>query len=515
MSDAAAGTSTEKSATRLSRNGLEALFNVSKALNSTLEVEEVLQTMLGMALDTFQADAGSVMLLQDGYLTIQVSQGLEPEIVAKTRQKLGTGIAGWVAKTGQPLHLDGKVEDSRFETVVKRQDSITSSLSVPIATEGDILGVLMIRRVGEQMFELGSLAFLESIADLAAVALQKAKLYQAEKAHRHQLEFSHQKLSATFSSMADGVLVFDQQGSLSSSNSVAEKFLAPILGQELQAFGRRFPELLQLEQGELQSGDRLLRVVRTPLVVRGEENGSVFVLRDESVRREVERMKSEFLSMVSHELKTPITTISAFVELLLERNFEPERRSHFLNICRDECTRLQSLIDQLLHLTRLEAGRFELERKLLDLSVLVQEALPAFEGPNPQHRFVLRECPQAAPFEGDATLLRQSIVNLLSNAVKYSPDGGEVVVGLRSTPSSYLLSVKDEGVGIEAEKLEFVFEKFYRADNSLTRATGGTGLGLANVKHIALAHSGRVWAESELGKGSCFYLELPREAKGA
>ncbi len=503
---------------KLEHNGkdqLEALFNVSKALNSALEVQEVLQTMLGMVLDTFQADAGSVMLLHDGFLTIEVSRGLEPAIVANTRQKVGTGIAGWVAQTGEPLHLDGKVEDSRFDVLVKREDSITSSLSVPIASEGDILGVLMIRRVGEQIFESGSLTFLESIADLAAVALQKAKLFQAERRQRRLLELSHQKLSATFSSMADGVLVFDQEGSLLTFNPVAEKFLSPLLGDDLHRFRDRFPELLQLEHGELQSGERLLRLARTPLVVGGEESGSVLVLRDESVRREVERMKSEFLSMVSHELKTPITTIGAFLELLLERDFESQRRAHFLNICRDECARLHSLIDQLLHLTRLEAGRFILERNPIDLVTLIRDALPAFIEPNPKHRFILDECPVSAPYEGDATLLTQAVINLLSNAVKYSPDGGDIRIMLRAKPTSYLLSDRDEGVGIAAEKLEFVFEKFYRADNSLTRSTGGTGLGLANVKHIALAHSGRVWVESEVERGSCFFLELPREAKGA
>lgn len=498
-----------------SKEQLEALYNISRALNSALEVEEVLQTMLGMALETFEADAGSVMLVNRGYLTIHVSQGLKPEIVAKTRQKIGSGIAGWVAQTGQPLHLDGKVEDSRFEVIVERGDSITSSLSVPIVTEGDILGVLMIRRAGEQPFESGSLAFLESIADLAAVALHKAKLFQAERKQRRLLELGHQKLSATFSSMADGVLVFDEAGELLTFNTVAEDFLAPLLGRQLSQFRERFPEFLELEHGELESGDRHLKLVRTPLVAGGEESGSVLVLRDESIGREVERMKSEFLSMVSHELKTPITTISAFLELLLQREFESERRNHFLNICQDECGRLQSLIDQLLHLTRLEAGRFELERSPLDLSSILRDALPAFVEPNPSHTFALDECPDSARYQGDATLLTQAITNLLSNAVKYSPQGGRIAVRLRCLEACYLLSVQDEGVGIEAEKLGFVFEKFYRADNSLTRSTGGTGLGLANVKHIALAHGGRVWVESELGKGSCFYLELPRNVEGA
>ncbi len=487
---------------------------MSRALNSTLEIQEILQTMLDMALDIFEADAGSVMLEKEGFLTIHVSRGLESEIVANTRQKLGSGIAGWVAQTGEPLHLDGKVEDPRFKQVVNRSDSIASSLSVPISVENSIVGVLMIRRVGERTFADGDLAFLESVGDLAAVALQKAHLFQSERTQRHLLELSHQKLSATFNSMADGVLVFDQDGQLLTHNPVAELFLAPLMDEKPDALARTCCRVLQGGGTELKSGGRQLKVVTTPLVVDGEESGSVLLLRDETAHRELERMKSEFLSMVSHELKTPITTIGAFIELLLDREFERERQTHFLGICQQESRRLQALIDQLLHLTRLEAGRFILDKSLHDFGQLVKDCIPAFVEPNPSHEIVLLEPWPVAELEGDATLLTQAVTNLLSNAVKYSPEGGKISLRLSLEPSRVVLSVTDEGVGIAAEKIGYVFEKFFRVDNSLTRATGGTGLGLANVKHIALAHDGRAWVESEPGKGSTFYLALPKKSGG-
>jgi signal transduction histidine kinase len=493
---------------------LEALYNISRALNSTLEIQEILQTMLDMALDIFEADAGSVMLEKEGFLTIQVSRGLESDIVAKTRQKLGTGIAGWVAKTGEPLHLDGKVEDPRFKQVIKRSDTIASSLSVPIAVETTIVGVLMIRRAGEKTFETGDLAFLVSVGDLAAVALQKAHLFQSERNQRDLLELSHQKLSATFSSMADGVLVLNQDGELLTHNPIAEQYLKPLTGDQIDRFADTCSHVFRRGETELIAGGRLLKIVKTPLVVDGLECGSVLLLRDETASRELDRMKSEFLSMVSHELKTPITTIGAFLELLLDREFERGRQTHFLGICQEECRRLQALIDQLLHLTRLEAGRFVLDSEDLDFYQLLRDCIPAFVDPNPKHRFVLLEPIVEAKLEGDSTLLTQAVTNLLSNAVKYSPEGGEIKIALSETPTSWVLSVADEGVGIEAEKTRYVFEKFYRVDNSLTRATGGTGLGLANVKHIALAHSGRVWVESELGKGSTFFMELPKKSGG-
>jgi len=501
----------EKSRTK---GQLAALYSISRALNSTLEVQEVLRTMLDMTLDIFQADAGSVMLEKDGFLTIHVSVGLDESIVQQTRQKIGAGIAGWVAQTGEPLHLDGKVEDQRFTQLVERGDSISSSLSVPISIEEKIVGVLMIRRAGERTFEERDLAFLVSVGDLAAVALQKARFFQAERKQRRQLELEHQKLTATLSSMADGVLVLDPNDRVLTYNSVALRFLEPLLGEDLSAFAQRYSEVIRGDKSEVTSGDRLLKVVSTPLVVEGEESGSVLLLRDETASRELERMKSEFLSMISHELKTPITTISAFLELLLVRDFEKERQSHFLGICQDECGRLQSLIDQLLHLTRLEAGRFVLDSGWHDFSEIVKSCIPAFVEPNPDHKIVVKEPLPNAQIDGDATLLAQAVTNLFSNAIKYSPDGGVITVELRETSDGFRLSVADEGVGIEAEKQEYVFEKFYRVDNSLTRATGGTGLGLANVKHIALAHDGRVWVESVPGQGSKFFLELPKKTRG-
>lgn len=498
--------------TNRSNEQLEALYNISRALNSTLEVHDVLQTMLDMALDIFQADAGSVMLERDGYLTIDVSSGLDPDIVRQTRQKLGSGIAGFVAATGEPIHIDGKAQDPRFTQLVERDDSIASSLSVPISVEDRIAGVLMIRRAGERTFSAVDLAFLVSVSDLAAVALQKAELFQAERRQRRLLELEHQKLRATLSSMADGVLVFDQTGKTITHNTVANRFLSPEYGQELHRFWERYRELLERGDSEVQIGERHLRLVPTPLVVDGDEAGSVLILRDETANHELERMKSEFLSMISHELKTPITTISAFLELLLLREFERERQTHFLGICQEECRRLHTLIDQLLHLTRLEAGGFTLEKAKQDFSLLVSECVPAFSETNPDHQFELLGPLPTSPIMADPSLLTQAVTNLLSNAVKYSPGGGRITISVVEKEQSYVLSVSDEGVGIEAEKLKYVFEKFYRVDNSLTRATGGTGLGLANVKHIAMAHKGRVWAESELGRGSAFFLELPKES---
>lgn len=493
-----------------SKEQLEALYLISRTLNSTLEVAQVLRQMLDLVLQIFEADAGSIMLVREGYLTIEVSQGLEPEIVASTRQKVGTGIAGWVAQTGQPLHLDGKVDDDRFIATIERADrDIRSSLCVPVKIREQTVGVVMIRRTGESAFHQRDLAFLETVSDLAAVALQNARLFESERNQRNLLQLEHQKLEATLSSMADGVMVVDRQGEVLTANSVARKLLRPLVGAKLSQLWSKHREVFEGNESTLDAGKRSLAVLPTPLYVDGKREGSVLVFRDETAKRELERMKSEFLSMVSHELKTPITTIGAFIELLLVRDFAAERRTHFLTICQDECQRLHNLIDQLLHLTRLEAGKFVLQVQHGPLSSLIRDCVPAFRETNPKHTYDLAEPFAECELDMDPMLITQAVTNLLSNATKYSPGGGRVEIGLRVEGKEAVFWVKDQGVGIEAEKLPFVFEKFYRIDNSLTRETGGTGLGLANVKHIAEAHGGRAWAQSTPGKGSQFFVALP------
>jgi signal transduction histidine kinase len=492
-----------------SKEQLEALYLISRTLNSTLEVAQVLRQMLDLVLEIFEADAGSIMLERQGYLTIEVSQGLDPEIVATTRQKVGTGIAGWVAQTGQPLHLDGKVDDARFVETIDRVDDIRSSLCVPVKIRDSTVGVVMLRRTGQSAFHRRDLAFLETVSDLAAVALQNARLFESERNQRNLMQLEHQKLQATLASMADGVMVVNREGEVLTANGVARKLLRPLIGNKLSLLWRRHREIFEGVETTLEAGKRSLAVVPTPLYVEGKKEGSVLVFRDETAKRELERMKSEFLSMVSHELKTPITTIGAFVELLLVRDFVPERRNHFLTICQDECQRLHNLIDQLLHLTRLEAGKFVLQVQRSQLGPLVRDCVPAFRETNPRHQYLMVE-PFADPLlDMDPMLITQAVTNLLSNATKYSPAGGKVEVGLEVDDKEAVFWVRDQGVGIEAEKLPFVFEKFYRIDNSLTRETGGTGLGLANVRHIAEAHGGRAWATSTPGEGSQFFVALP------
>ena len=244
-----------------------------------------------------------------------------------------------------------------------------------------------------------------------------------------------------------------------------------------------------------------------------DEAGDVVLLipegRDITERKEVERLKDEMISAVSHEMRTPLTAMLGYGDLLLENAVTPEQQQTYLRILYKETERLNELIDNFLDLQRLRSRREPFTCRALAITPLLEETAALFAAQSQRHHMTV-DCPADLPqVRGNDKHLRQVFNNLVSNAVKYSPEGGEVYLGARLENDSIRIMVRDEGIGIPPEAAEMIFERFYRIDNSDRRAVGGTGLGLALVREIITAHGGRVWVESEEGKGSTFFVSLP------
>jgi signal transduction histidine kinase len=212
---------------------------------------------------------------------------------------------------------------------------------------------------------------------------------------------------------------------------------------------------------------------------------------------------------VSHELRTPLTSLRGFAELMLEREFEPEKRKKFLGIVHKEAVRLSELINDFLDLQRIESGRQTYQFGPVNLVQLVEETVALFRGGNLTHQLDIQRPGQLPEVLADADRIRQVLSNLVSNAVKFSPAGGLVRITMRQGDGVVEASISDQGIGIPAAAQEKLFQKFFRADNTETRKIGGTGLGLALVKQIIEAHSGRVWVQSVYGEGSTFSFTLP------
>ncbi len=335
---------------------------------------------------------------------------------------------------------------------------------------------------------------------------------------------------AVLSSMVEGVLAVDTKGRIISLNKAAAHFFQGL--EPSEAKGRSVEEVFrnvtlqkfiaevldaketcecELHLQNSQVSD--LQVRGTNLLgVQGARIGAVVVFNDVSRLRRLENLRREFVANVSHELKTPITSIKGFVETLIDGAMnDPAEADRFLKIVSKHADRLNSIIDDLLTLSRLEQGSLEeLEVYPATMAGMIRSAVEICARRAAKKNIEIQiECPDKLTARVNQPLVEQALINLIGNAVKYSANEQPITVHARAEAGETILSVSDQGYGIESEHLDRLFERFYRVDKGRSRQEGGTGLGLAIVKHIAQVHGGRVDVQSIFGQGSVFSIFLP------
>jgi two-component system phosphate regulon sensor histidine kinase PhoR len=259
--------------------------------------------------------------------------------------------------------------------------------------------------------------------------------------------------------------------------------------------------------------DRHVEVNAAPIIGReGEHEGTVIVLHDVSRLRQLEKTREEFVANVSHELRTPLSLIKGYTETLLDDSEkEPEVARKFLRTIDRNAQRLQFLIEDLLAISSLESGRLQMDLQAIPLRELVEAACEDYQ-PAANERGVRLEADLPdIDVHVDVERLHQVLGNLLANAVKYGRENGRVRVTARVLPERRVeVCVRDDGPGIPSDSLDRIFERFYRVDRARSRDQGGTGLGLSIVKHIIQNHGGKVWAESDFGKGTSVFFTIPQ-----
>jgi two-component system, OmpR family, phosphate regulon sensor histidine kinase PhoR len=239
--------------------------------------------------------------------------------------------------------------------------------------------------------------------------------------------------------------------------------------------------------------------------------GILLVFHDITEIKKLEQTRKDFVANVSHELRTPITSIKGFSETLLDGAMEnKETLEAFLNIILKETDRLQSLINDLLELSKIENEGFSLSIQSFNLVDSLKEVVEILHGKALEKEITLglEECPEEVFVEGDIYRLKQVFINIVSNALLYTPNGGRVSIKIEESPKKVQVHISDSGMGIEKEEIPRIFERFYRVNKARDRNSGGTGLGLAIVKHLLEAHKGKVTVDSELGKSTTFCIEL-------
>ena len=328
--------------------------------------------------------------------------------------------------------------------------------------------------------------------------------------------------------MVEGVLLLDCDGRVALANRALKK----MMGVSVDPVGKtimeslRWHELPELIEKAAAQGQILGFEISPPGMEHtclqanatllkdsnGKPYGTMLVLHDLTHVKKLENTRKEFVANVSHELRTPLSIIKGYVETLLDGAKEdPAVLTQFLQIIEKHSNRLAFLIEDLLTLSRLESGQVALNCQALDIKPLVARILDDFNGKVSTKKIAVQnEVPDQLVAYADADRIQQVLTNLLDNAIKYGREEGKIVVTGKATDDKTIeIAVKDNGPGIPPEARERVFERFYRLDKARARDQGGTGLGLAIVKHIVQSHGGKVWVESEPGKGSTFFFNLP------
>jgi two-component system phosphate regulon sensor histidine kinase PhoR len=339
-----------------------------------------------------------------------------------------------------------------------------------------------------------------------------------------ELRQEQAETTALVESMVEGVIAADERGRIVTANTAARR----LLGYELTEPLPDLPELFRVKaarevvdavlQGqaiqnrELEIDDRAVLMNARPLP----SGGAVLVIHDLTELRRLETVRRDFVANVSHELKTPLTSISGYAETLLADNPEPETTRKFLSTIVDNSQRMQRLVDDLLDLARIESGRWQPELEPVDVAAAARETWNelAERAAARSVSFTVEIEPGAETVLADHDAIHQVLSNLFDNSLRYTGRGGRIVCRSRPEGGGVLVSVSDNGSGIMHEHLPRIFERFYRADPSRSREEGGTGLGLAIVKHLVEAHGGRVYAESERGTGTTVSCWFPGAASG-
>jgi PAS domain S-box-containing protein len=525
----------------------EYLLQISRAMTSRLDLPTVLRLILENAAEMLRGQAGLIALRQeDGGLRVQASYGLPPDILHLFTPLL-TDVP---AQAEREYLIPSTGSGHRRWTIPNLQMKLSLVVSaiglglrqvvaLPLIMEGNLIGVIYIFRSQGGAFSANDRQVLASFADQAAIAVHNARLYQ-------QLAREKRRLAAIIQNSADGVMILDTQRRIRVFNRALEEMTGwaaeEALGQPCSRVlaltdrqGKDIPStgsghrceatrpLLQPEpeehlyvEGDIKRPDgSIVTVGITYSPLHDREGRLVSVLanvRDITRFREAEEMKSTFVSVISHELKSPVSIIKGYADTLRREDaqWDTDTLRQGLAIIAEESDRLNRLIDNLLDASRLQASAFKLELSYVQVDKLAEKVTEEFRTQSDEHMFTLDFPSDFPAVQADIERLRQVLTNLLSNAIKYSPRGGLIRTGGWADADWVYVAVADEGIGIPQSEQERIFERFYRAESPLSRRTEGAGLGLYLCKEVIEAHGGKIWVTSEPGRGAKFVFKLPR-----
>ncbi len=532
------------------RDRVEMLYRITSQLTSSLDLDHVLNLALQLVVDAVGAKRAAILMLapESGKLIYRASWGTGEKLPIggiPTRFSRGEGLAGWVVENRKAAIVPDIRRDLRWiESRNNGDREYRSALAAPLTVSDEVLGVLLLFHPQVDHFNENHLLLVDTAAIQVASAINNAELYKLifDQAERLGNTLKAQKIEATKShaileGVADGVIVADAKSEIILFNAAAERILG--LPRE-KALGRSINEMLGLYGSQardwmdkvlgwakrpethtaeeylatrLEIGDRVVSVLLGPVLMESEFLGTVSAFRDVTAKVAAEQAKTEFVSTVSHELRTPMTSIKGYVELLLMGAVGAltDEQVDFLSVVDTNVDRLTILVNDLLDISRIESGRVAISPQVMRVEHVVDQVVTAMQARAAEQGLTLHSDMPAELVEivADPDRVAQILTNLMANACNYTPPGGEVTISARVHGDEVYISVCDTGIGISEDDQEKIFERFFRADDSMVQDAPGTGLGLSIVQSLTEIQRGRVWVESELGEGSTFTVALP------
>ncbi|UCC87025.1 MAG: GAF domain-containing protein [Anaerolineales bacterium] len=527
------------------RQMAEAQHRSALALISTMALDQVFERILSELQNVVPYDSASVQLLKEDQLEIIGGRGFPnlPELLGVSFPVRGENPNALVLESREPVIIDDvRPHYAAFSQEPHAAADIHGWLGVPLLIGDQVIGMLALDKQQPGFYTESHARTAMAYAAQAAIAIENARLHQALRDYAAELETrvetrtaevsrERERLLAVLESAGEAIAIADAEGAIEYANPAWEKLTGHDAAQTIQQKTRvldkeTFPDLLVAVRNVAQHQ----RIWRREMVGQ-RPDGATYVVdltvtpvfddakqlvnlvatyRDVTQYKELDRIKSEFLSTAAHELRSPLTSILGFSELLLIReDLSGEEQTRFLKHIYDHAIHLKQLVGDLLDISRMESGIGpDVEFEPVDLYPLLEEEIQSWQEAHPGHTYRLDINHERPQVQADRDRICQVLRNLLSNATKYSPNG--TTVTLKATPAGGLieLTVADEGIGMTSDELTHIFEKFWRADASST-AVEGTGLGLIIVKHIVEQHGGHIWVDSTKGKGTMVHFTLP------
>ncbi len=503
------------------------LLEISRALTEELDLDRVLDRIVKLAAELLASSAGLIALRESDGWRVVATHGINEEFM-----KFLDPLLEDIPDQGDPAQIALPEVNRRLQRITQSASmGLLTGVGLPMIAREEVVGVIFVFRSYRGRFSRDDRRLLGAFAAQAAIAVSNARLYtQVADQSRH--------LDRVVESSADGIFILDPGYRFTRFNRACSKLTGfgpeDVVGKdhsEIIRWSSREPGATLEDAGadgwpltpsaELYVEGDLLRASGSHISVGityaptfsddGRLLSIVANVRDITRFREAEELKSTFISIISHELRTPVALIKGYSGTLRrdDADWDPEVVRDSLTVIEEEADRLADLIDDLLDASRLQAGALSLNEADVDLFQLADELAERFQTQSDRHTFTVERPSDYPLIRGDEERLTQVISNLLSNSLKYAEDGGQVLIRGRQTPEEVVMCVSDQGPGIRASDRFRIFERFYRSEE-VAGSKQGAGLGLFLAKSIVEAHGGRIWVDEKVEQGAEICFSLPK-----